>query len=135
MPGSGAEYKEDGPGPEGGEQGQTELGALGAFVEAGLHNVDARLKPASGHASPDAGHAAGRRLARPGRRRRGRSAGRADGYCQGARRADRGRRGARRATEWYGSAGGGWATEPRAKNGRKSTFGTVAEPRRPASTG
>ena len=42
-PGSGAEHKEDGPGPEGGAQGQMELGALRAFVEAGLHNVDARL--------------------------------------------------------------------------------------------
>ena len=42
-PGSGAEHKEDGPGPEGGAQGQMELGALHAFVEAGLHNVDARL--------------------------------------------------------------------------------------------
>ena len=42
-PGSGAEHKEGGPGPEGGAQGQMELGALRAFVEAGLHNVDARL--------------------------------------------------------------------------------------------
>eukprot|EP00904_Undaria_pinnatifida_P003997 jgi/Undpi1/13599/HiC_scaffold_9.g03253.m1 len=39
--GSGAEHKEDGPGPEGGGAGP--YGALRAFVEAGLHNVDARL--------------------------------------------------------------------------------------------
>eukprot|EP00904_Undaria_pinnatifida_P003160 jgi/Undpi1/12845/HiC_scaffold_7.g02512.m1 len=42
-PGSGAEHEEDGPGPGGGAQGQMELGSLRAFVEAGLHNVDARL--------------------------------------------------------------------------------------------
>ena len=35
-PGSGAEHKEDGPGREGGAQGQMELGALGVFVEAGI---------------------------------------------------------------------------------------------------
>ena len=42
-PGSGAEHKEDGPGQEGGSHGQKELDALRAFVEEGLHNVDARL--------------------------------------------------------------------------------------------
>ena len=42
-PGSVAEHREDGPGPEGGAQGQIELGTERAFVEAGLHNVDARL--------------------------------------------------------------------------------------------
>ena len=42
-PGSGAEHKEDDPGPEGGAQGQMELDALRSFVEVGLHNVDVRL--------------------------------------------------------------------------------------------
>ena len=37
-PGSVAEHREDGPGPEGGAQGQIELGTERAFVEAGLHN-------------------------------------------------------------------------------------------------
>ena len=32
-PGSGAEHKEGGPGPEGGAQGQMELDALRSFVE------------------------------------------------------------------------------------------------------
>ena len=51
-PGSGAEHKDDGPGPEGGAQGQMELGALRAFVEAGLHNVDARLDQQAGIQAP-----------------------------------------------------------------------------------
>ena len=42
-PGSGAEHKEDDPGPERGAQGQMELDALRSFVEVGLHNVDVRL--------------------------------------------------------------------------------------------
>ena len=42
-PGSGAEHKEDGPGQERDGRGQMAFGALSAFVEAGLHNVDARL--------------------------------------------------------------------------------------------
>ena len=42
-PGSGAKHMENSPGQEGGAHGQTELGALRAFVEAGLHNVEARL--------------------------------------------------------------------------------------------
>ena len=41
--GSRAEHKEDGPEQEGGAHGQIELGAFRALVEAGLHNVDARL--------------------------------------------------------------------------------------------
>ena len=42
-PGSGAEHKKDGTWPEGGSQGQMELGSLRAFVEERLDNVDARL--------------------------------------------------------------------------------------------
>ena len=42
-PGPGAEHKEDGPGQEGGAHGHMELGAVRAFVEAGLHNVNAHL--------------------------------------------------------------------------------------------
>ena len=96
--GSGAEHKEDGPEQEGGAHGQMELKAIRAFVEVGLHNVDARLdQQASGHAtrSLDAGYAAGSRLAKPRWRRRGPSAGCAGGHRRGARWADRGRRGAR----------------------------------------
>ena len=41
--GSGVEHKRDGPEMEG-AHGQMELDALCAFVEAGLHNVDARVE-------------------------------------------------------------------------------------------
>ena len=63
-PGFGTEHNEDGPRQVGGAHGQIELGGLHAFVEAGLHNVDARLAQQADMLA-HAGYSAERRLARP----------------------------------------------------------------------